>query len=272
VIIPAARLQYLPFETLIGPNGSFLIEQYDVSYLPSLTVLGALSVRAGAPTSRSRLVAFGDPTRNGAALDSLPYAARELDSLVAIFGEDHVQVYSGEDATALNFKIHDFTEDRYIHIASHGITDDRHPGSSALILSPASTGQDDGRLQASEIANLRIPADLAFLAACRTGGGKSFPGEGVLSLVQPFLVAGCRSVVVSYWDVFDRYAAELIPRFYRYHLEGYSNVRSLTLAKRDLLRTKSSLARHPYFWAPYVLVGDTDRESVSGDPLRKRNK
>lgn len=269
ILIPTARLQTLPFESLMNPKGSLLIEQYDVSYLPSLTVLEMLSARPF-PVSTRKLVAFGNPALNSSTLDSLPYSARELDSLVAIFGTDHAQLFAGADATAASFRTHDFKGDRYVHIAAHGLVDDRHPGNSELVLSPAADGRDDGRLPAGEIASMRIPADLAFLAACRTGSGKSFEGEGVMSLVQPFLVAGCRSVVVSYWDVFDRYAAELIPRFYRYHLEGYTNVHSLTLAKRDLLHSKSGLARHPYFWAPYVLVGDEDQTSASGDPLRKR--
>jgi len=255
IIVATGMLHYLPFGALIDLNGHFLIERCDISYAPSITTLSLLKTRERPHQSLEQVVAFGDPLFGNSDLDPLPHSRKEVESLVDIFGPAKVRLYLGEEATETNFTTTDYGSIKYLHVATHGVSNDYRPEYSALLF--ASEGQDHqrGLLQASEIGRLDIPVDLVFLSACRSGSGRSFPGEGVLSLYQPFLVAGSNSVVVSYWNVNDNCSVGFVRRFYSHLNEGLSKAQSLALTKREMLRSERDLYRHPYFWAPYVVIG-----------------
>jgi CHAT domain-containing protein len=110
-------------------------------------------------------------------------------------------------------------------------------------------------LQAGEIFDLKLNADLVVLSACQTGLGKLIRGEGMVGLTRAFMYAGTPSVVVSLWSVSDISTADLMAEFYK-------NLIINKLSKTDALR-KAQLAlinnpgfSHPFYWAPFILVGD----------------
>ena len=77
-------------------------------------------------------------------------------------------------------------------------------------------------------------------------------------LTRAFLGAGARSVIVSLWPVNDRSTAQLMEAFYRALLQrGQSREEALVQAKRTLLGADET--RSPYYWAPFVLVGESGR-------------
>jgi CHAT domain-containing protein len=107
-----------------------------------------------------------------------------------------------------------------------------------------------------EIFNLKLNADLVVLSACETGLGKEVKGEGLIGLTRAFLYAGTPSVVVSLWQVQDRSTAELMVRFYRHLKNGQpSKAEALRQAQLELIR--HGTFAHPYYWAPFVLVGQS---------------
>ncbi len=65
-------------------------------------------------------------------------------------------------------------------------------------------------------------------------------------------------MIVSYWNVDDRCAVELVGEFYARLHQGYAKSRALATAQRTLLRGERELFQHPYFWAPFVLTGLSD--------------
>jgi len=144
------------------------------------------------------------------------------------------------------------TDAERIHFAVHGFLDAERPQLSALVLAPAPG--ERGYLTVREIFNLRLRADLIVLSACETGVGKQVEGEGILGLARAFLFAGAKSVVVSLWNVSDRGAVELMPRFYRELGPQTSKARALQQAKRAIVA--QGKWANPYFWAPFILVGD----------------
>jgi len=255
IIIPAGRLHYLPFEALLDNTGRYLVELYDVSYAPSVTALEILQEREPS-TSNHQVVAFGDPQFADPGFVPLKYSRDEVQVLTDLFGAERVQSQLGELATEAAFSSIDFVNVRYVHLATHGMCNERRSDRSALLMAEDTSRPGTGLLHPDEIAALDIPVNLVFLSACRSGSGLMYPGEGVLSLAQPFFVAGAASVVASYWNINDRVAVDIVDAFYSGLVAGKTKAAALAEAKRVLISSERKLYRHPYFWAPFVLIGE----------------
>ena len=104
---------------------------------------------------------------------------------------------------------------------------------------------------------LKLNADLVTLSACRTGLGQLLRGEGMIGLTRSFLYAGAESVVVSLWNVNDIATASLMKAFYKNLQRGLAKDDALRQAKLELLKGQQPAWRHPYYWAAFVLVGDS---------------
>lgn len=108
----------------------------------------------------------------------------------------------------------------------------------------------------SEIRRLKLNADLVTLSACSTGLGELLAGEGIIGLTRAFFYAGASSLVVSLWNVNDAAIAELMKAFYQNLNRGRSKDEVLRQAKLKLPTGQHRIWRRPYFWAPFVLVGE----------------
>jgi hypothetical protein len=257
LVIPDGPLYRLPFETLVTEGGRYLIEDFDLCYASSMTVLEVVAARPIRPPGFGDVVVYADPATDSTVIASLAASRNEIVALEGAFGVNRVDAFWGANASKARFRSHDYTSTRYLHIATHGVTDERHIERSALVLANGE-GQGSSLLQVAEIAAMNIPVDLVFLSACSTGTGVSLPGEGVMSLAQPFLVAGARSVIATDWNVDDRGATEFVRGFYSQLAAGGSKLHSLAQAKREFLASDIMLYRHPFFWAPWRLVGAYD--------------
>ncbi len=110
-------------------------------------------------------------------------------------------------------------------------------------------------LQMSEIMRLKLNASLVTLSACSTGLGKLYDGEGIVGLTRAFFYAGADSVVVSLWNVNDFATGEFMKSFYQNLSRGMAKDAALRQAKLAMLKSRGEW-KHPYFWAPFVLVGE----------------
>jgi len=97
---------------------------------------------------------------------------------------------------------------------------------------------------------------LVVLSACNTGVGKLAAGEGFLSLSRALTYSGVRSSVYSLWEVPDEETSEIMVSFYRYLNKGKNKANALAKAKQDFIKN-NPLKSHPYYWAGFVLNGDT---------------
>ncbi len=95
------------------------------------------------------------------------------------------------------------------------------------------------------------------LSACQTALGKLVTGEGMVGLTQAFFFAGASSVVASLWNVNDEATARFMSLFYGHLGDGLSRAEALRLARVDLRRDERY--RHPYYWAPYILLGEAQK-------------
>jgi CHAT domain-containing protein len=106
--------------------------------------------------------------------------------------------------------------------------------------------------------DLNLRADLVVLSACETARGRIGAGEGVIGMSWAFFVAGCRTTVVSQWQVNSPSTSELMAGFYKHLRPAATKNRkmksdALRLAALELI--KNPRYRHPYYWAGFVMIG-----------------
>lgn len=145
-----------------------------------------------------------------------------------------------------------------LHFATHGILNDAAPMYSHLALA-AGDKTEDGLLEAWELLQMNLNANLAVLSACETARGKIGAGEGVIGLSWALFVAGVPSTLVSQWKVESSSTRDLMVGFHR-HLKGAVNKpgapKSEALRQSVLSLLKKPATNHPFYWAGFVLVGD----------------
>lgn len=259
-IIPDRALWSVPFQALVAKDGKPLVERHAVFYAHSLALLRNASVSHG--TAPSRLIAFGNPyvgdgTR--AALRSsyrtfelgpLPDAEEEVRELAELY-PDNPRVFTNRAARESVFKAEAQQYD-VIHLAAHAIVDARSPMYSAIVL--ANAGDDeDGLLEAREVADLSLSGRLVVLSACETARGSVGAGEGVLGMAWAFFAAGCPTTVASQWKAESRATSQLMIEMHRRLAAGDSTAEALRRAQLRVRR--SSRYSHPFYWAPFVALG-----------------
>ena len=208
VIAPDGPLWRVPFQALRTPRNRFLIEERPISYTPSLTALAALEDRRRSRTPLTPfLVALGDPAiasaaeagsgpgnaQRGSAVARLPEAAREVRAIGGLYGTAKSAVLV--DTAASERAIRELVSHASVlHVATHGFLENTNPMYSHLMLAPsgADASRDhtsDGRLEAWEVLDMDIRANVAVLSACQSAGGAGF-GEGVVGLSWSLFAAG----------------------------------------------------------------------------------
>jgi len=256
IVVPSDILHHLPIEALVDKDGQYVVEKFNVSYVPSTTMLRPRNSRQTNRASDLGVLAIGDPLYpDGSGFALLEHSFEEIAAIVDVFGSEMVTQYTGNQATKSIVTEHDFAGTGCLHISAHGFGDFVSSDKSALMLSIVPEVDGSGLLTSEDICRLNLPLELVYLSACRTGIGRMIPGEGVMSLSRSFLEAGCGTVIASVWNVDDAASADLVRHFYAGLKEGNTVARSLALAKRSLLSSGRALRPHPYFWAPYLSIG-----------------
>jgi len=274
VIVPDDVLLDLPFQALLTRENRFLIEEAAISYAPSLTVLRQMKKRRteGQPGSGTpALLALGNPllgkeTIERATLvlrdekfDPLPEAEEEVKQLGRLYGPSRSKVYVGAEARE-DWAKAEAGQVRVLHFATHGTLNNAAPMYSHLVLAQGNKN-DDGLLEAWELMELDLKADLVVLSACETARGRYGAGEGMIGLTWAMFVAGVPSTVVSQWKVESASTRDLMVGFHR----GLSSplragkpkaTKTEALRQAALKLLKNPETSHPFYWAGFVLVGD----------------
>lgn len=267
-IVPDDLLGLIPFDALTSGYGPadprshgqlpLLIYDYQVSYAPSANLLFTPRPPTDAPLSCLGFSwnATSDEVENASRLvkgqkwPSLPGTEAELAMI-----EQWVQgrYFRGQAATEAAFKAW-APQYGLLHLALHGYS----AGEEPYILFPApGEGEEDGILYLHELYSLSLQARLAVLSACETGGGQVTRGEGVMSVASGFASAGCPSVLMSLWPVDDQAGSAIIQQFYQEMIKGESLNVAMHSAKLKFLKSGGSFRTAPFYWAPYILLGDS---------------
>jgi CHAT domain-containing protein/tetratricopeptide (TPR) repeat protein len=190
-------------------------------------------------------------------LPRLPFTRQEATRLLALTPKESSFGAIGFQASRERVLNGELSQYRYVHFATHGLLDSERPGLSSLVLSMVDEQgkPQDGFLRANDIYNLKLPAELVVLSACKTGLGKEIKGEGLVGLTRGFMYAGAARVVVSLWSVNDKATSELMSKFYEKMLkQGARPAAALRAAQVEMWRHKQW--RSPYYWAAFTLQGE----------------
>jgi CHAT domain-containing protein len=160
------------------------------------------------------------------------------------------------NASEDNVRTRDINNYRVIHIATHGLLDAQRPQFTGVVLSLVGNKSNDGFLRTDEIFNLKMNPSLVMLSACETGLGKEKRGEGVIGLTRAFMYAGAPTVGVSLWSVADKSTAELMTDFYKRYLGSTPAPASSAMREAQLGMISAKKYSAPFYWAPFVLVGE----------------
>jgi CHAT domain-containing protein len=272
VLVPDDKLWELPFQALLTSGHRFLIEEAALVYAPSLTVLREMTKRRkqqNAEAASATLLALGNPLlgqetieratlalRDG-KFDPLPEAEQEVKALGQVYGTAHSKVYVGREAREDRAKA-EAKGARVLHFATHGTLNNAAPMYSHLVLAQGDRNED-GLLEAWELMQMDLKAELAVLSACETARGRFGAGEGMIGLSWALFVAGVPSTVVSQWKVESASTRDLMLSFHRQLRAPSAKAR---MTKAEALRQaalkvmKQAETSHPFYWAGFVLVGD----------------
>jgi CHAT domain-containing protein len=199
-------------------------------------------------------------------MPALPDTADEVRQVGASLGGAGEQLVTGAAFTDEAVKRRgDLSDYKVLYFATHGLL----PQPSACLPEPAlmtsvGIGDSDGLLDTSEILDLKLDADLVVLSACDTGGaggddtsstGLQGGGEALGGLTRAVIYAGGRALIVSHWSVDSAATVRLMTGLFS--AQAPSEAESLQHAQVAL--QKSEQWSHPYFWAPFTIVGDGAR-------------
>jgi CHAT domain-containing protein len=291
--IPFAALP-IPASSRDKNNGAPLVTQHEIVNLPSASALAALRRDvAGRAKAARTLAVIADPVFEPddprvrrttemklAVIESsrdevlrssrdfqpddagrilrLPFTRREalaISSLVPPSQRRRALDFDANRSTAMSGELAQY---QFVHFATHGFLNTKHPELSGIVLSLVDErgAEQKGFLRANEIFNLKLPAELVVLSGCRTGLGKEIKGEGLLGLTRGFMYAGSARVLVSLWSVSDEASAELMARTYREMLGKQKLRPSAALRAAQISVAQTSRWKAPYYWAAFVLQGE----------------
>ena len=273
IIVPYGAAHILPFQALPF-DGEALAANHTISYLPSASAWQFLKQSESQPVADC-ILAIGNPTKD------LREAAKEAVYVAGLFDQSVALV---EDEATVQAVLEHIASYSLLHFATHGKLSEDAPLNSSILLA---NGEE---LTVYQLMGLDLKANLVVLSACNTGQGETTGGDDVLGLTRGLLASGARAAIVSLWPVDDVSTSLLMCEFYRRLHTGHPPRLALKLAQnylRDLSpaqideeitilerrlgkqrllssrhlgeqRAVSSRLRdfsHPYFWAPFILVG-----------------
>ena len=271
-------------------NAAWLIRQMAVSETPSARAFMALR---GAPKTvqPKPFLGIGNPTFQGSganqglalnalasacqasgpadpallrALQPLPETAAEVRAVGRDLGAAPDDILLGNAASEEAVRAKALDQYAVLYFATHGMLPGElhcqaQPG---LVLSPpatpASSTAADGLLTASEIAGLKINANLVVLSACNTGaaGGKSFGGGALQGLADAFFDAGAHAVLASHWEVPSAATMSLMTGTFANMAKDPRHDAAEALRQAQLAMIAQGQTSHPFDWAAFTLIGE----------------
>ncbi len=236
VVVPCDFLYGLPWHALFDGE-RHLMDRFPISYAPSANIYRLCG--------HERFPAEDAPLIVGVGGRRMPHIASEVEAIRSVL--PNAKTLLGSEAT-VDRVIETMTGASLIHIAAHAaFCPDRAMFSSMEL--------HDGHLNVFDLDVLHTSARLVTLSGCGTGLNRIVRGDELLGLFRGFLCAGATSVLMSLWDVHDRTTSDLMKSFYRHLASGKSGTESLRLAMAHVREEHP----HPYYWAPFVLMGNPAR-------------
>ena len=272
-------------------DASWLVNRASISHVPSLQAFFTLRTMDRTKRPSQKILALGNPVLTGkrtgsaantatsalatscrtdgpasaelvSSLTPLPDTAAEVNAVARALGAaTSGTLLLAQDASEKGLRSKNISDYRILYFATHGLL----PGElkcqtePALVLTPPSRSVDranDGLLEASEIAALKINADLVVLSACNTaGGGGRFGGDALSGLAESFFFAGARNLLVSHWQVPSAATTQLMSQVFNSIGPDLEKGTSTALQAAQKKMITDEKTAHPFFWGAFVVVG-----------------
>jgi CHAT domain-containing protein len=229
-------MHYLPVHAL-RHAGRYVFEDHEIYYLPSASTIAYLEAKRSKATAPAVLI-VANPD------NSLQFADQEATDVLAILGKGLI-LRRDADELAVTRRANNYG---ILHFATHGRLNAPNPMESHLVLAKGDM------LNVAEIYGLDLRARLVTLSACNTNLGQMSSGDEFISLTRAFLFAGAVAVATTLWEADEASTPRLMSLFYSQLRQGRSTSAALRSAMASL--SGESAFAHPYYWAPFVLVGD----------------
>ncbi len=243
IFVPDGPLRLIPLAALT--NGQqFVVERYAVATAPGMSLVDPRPLPR--QELRSLLTGISEPVQG---FPGLPGVKREIQHLQTVLPTQQTLMNDGFMRARFQEEVRE-TPYRVVHIASHGEFGGTPDKSFVLTY--------DGRLDMNQLEELMqaqagdTPIELLTLSACQTAEGDD---RAPLGLGGVALKAGARSAVGSLWMVSDQAAQALIPAFYE-QLQQPEVTKAKALQQAQLRLLKQPDLAHPFFWAPFILIGN----------------
>jgi tetratricopeptide (TPR) repeat protein len=277
VVVPDAFLWSVPFEALQAADGRFVVENFAVSYLPSVTALAAFAaavpgatgprtlltiaqpMMAPAQEERLALLRPGSPAASAAAAAPPPRPTpdREVQAFSALFAPPARKTFVWDQATSERLG-GGLAAGTLLHLAVPTVLSEAAPLYSTLAFTPSdSADPSNGLVEAYGLMFANLPAELVVASRVEYGPA-SGEGEALSALAWMFLVGGAPSLVLDRWMP-GANDPNVAVRFARAHLATAGSARtqrpsdSLQKAMKGILAQPAT--RHPYYWAGYLVIG-----------------
>jgi len=232
IVVPHGPLHFLPFHAL--RNGEeYLCDSFTVSYAPSATVFCWCQEKPASASAGSLVFGIAD--------ERAPQILQEAQCVAALLPQSSLHV--GDQATSSVLRKRG-PQSGLVHLATHGVYRQDNPMFSGIRLG-------DGYLNLYDLYQMRLDAKLVTLSGCATGMNFVAAGDELLGLQRGLFCAGATTLLLSLWDVHDQSTSQLMQLFYREFLGSGNMAGALQHAMQELRQQNP----HPYFWAPFVLVG-----------------
>lgn len=244
LIIPHLGWHYFPFHALFDSNRKmFLCDQIEIAFCQSAGILRQCKQKNRVARRDALLMAHQD--------GDLPLADEEVHLLSKSFLNGYSHVYTGDNAR-LDRATDSATYD-IIHLACHGWFNSEQPFLSGVAIPPHKGEERNTFLL--DFFNLQMPCTQITLSACESGLSNFTAADELIGLSRGLFGAGAASLLLSLWKVADESTMHLMQSYYFHFVANQqSKTHALQLAMQSV-KARPEYA-HPYYWAPFVLMGD----------------
>lgn len=273
IIAPDAITWGLPFPVLRGENDHYLVEDFAIGCVPSLTILHTIAntripAPAGTrPKSGLEMLAIANPSPSQETmaqikvalapkqLDSLVDRAKEVAELGRIYGPRQSLTLAGADAVEEKVKS-ELGNARVLHFATTGIHYEASPLFSLLVLSANHESQnagtrEDGLLELRELLKLNLKAEVAVMESSEWAQPRALSNRAMTAWTWAWFVAGSKSALVGQWRADS---ADLMIEFHR-QLKNHKQAAAFAWHAAVLQILSHEELKQPFYWAGFALLG-----------------
>jgi CHAT domain-containing protein len=239
-------LRNLPMAALYDGK-QYLIEKYNVALTPGMQLLEPKSI---AQQNLQAVIAGISESSQGFA--ALPGVKAEVEEIAT---ELPSQLLLDRDFTNSNLQDRlQETSAPVIHLATHGQFSSDPEETYILTWDRQIKVKDFESLLRSREQKPTSPIELMVLSACQTAAGDNRAGLGMAGMA---IRSGARSTLATLWSVQDQSTSLLMTKFYEKLTQPKTKLtKAEALRQAQLALVDSEKYRHPFYWAPFVLVGN----------------